>query len=270
MPLLSAMAARHHHKVVWALPVACFVLLSLLTFLSPIRVAHAVPVMARSWARTNTQEAPGIEEVVLTAVDSSGKNRGKGLEVGSANRGFLHFMATADKKGMHLAQAVSSIREINVTAAAAIQAAAALPAMQGASADDMDGDSSDVFTKNMGGLLAYQGGQMMTQPDTLRIYVIWYGKWTGVQKRIIRTFLQSLDRKANKYESFPTVVGWWSINVRYYRNGAKQRATPFVKVAGETDDDYSMAPFGTAKSPMSHDQVGKDGERERGGGEAGE
>lgn len=185
----------------------------------------------------------------MSTVDTSDKNAGMATELENQDRGYLHYMSTAMNKGMHLAQAVASIRAVNVTAAAAIQNAAALPAEQQASAQ------SDVYTMNMGQYLKYHGGKMMTEPSQLSVYVLWYGRWTRKQKRIIRNFIKSLDRKTNSYKRYPTVVGWWAINVRYYRNGAKQRSTPFVKLKQELTDKYSFSPLGTVLNPLTHDHV---------------
>ena len=212
----------------------------------------AAATLSDAAARPLDIELPG-GPLSLTSVETD-KNTGKAEEAQQVStHGYLRYMSTALNKGLHLSQAVSSIRAINVTAAAALQAAAALPASQSAAADML----SDVFTSNMGNYLSYHGGKMMTQPDTLNVYILWYGKWSDKQKSIIRNFILSLDKKHNKYDSkYPTVVGWWAINVRYYPNAQKQKSTPFVDLKQELDDDYSFKPLGTAVKPLSHDQVG--------------
>eukprot|EP00475_Leptophrys_vorax_P041734 TRINITY_DN78781_c0_g1_i1.p1 TRINITY_DN78781_c0_g1~~TRINITY_DN78781_c0_g1_i1.p1 ORF type:complete len:416 (+),score=15.13 TRINITY_DN78781_c0_g1_i1:215-1462(+) len=185
----------------------------------------------------------------MSTIDTSDKNAGMASDVENEGRGYLHYMATANNKGMHLAQAVASIRAVNTTAAAAIQSAAALPA------DQQTNAQSDVYTTNMGQYLAYHGGKMMAEPEMLSIYVLWYGRWTRKQKRIIRNFIHSLDRKSNEYAKYPTVVGWWAINVRYYTNAVNKRATPYVKLEQELTDKYSFAPYGTVLNPLTHDHI---------------
>ncbi|CAI5969055.1 unnamed protein product [Closterium sp. NIES-65] len=186
----------------------------------------------------------------MSTVDSSDKNAGMANDAENEGRGYLHYMATAVNKGLHLAQAAESIRDVNETAAAAIQSAAALPADQQASAGQ-----ADVYTSNMGQYLKYHGGKIMTEPNDLKVYVLWYGRWSKKQKRIIRRFLVSLDRSKNNYQKFPTVVGWWAINVRYYTNGKNERATPYVKLSKEINAKYKLAPLGTVLNPLTHDNV---------------
>eukprot|EP00475_Leptophrys_vorax_P036101 TRINITY_DN6036_c0_g1_i1.p1 TRINITY_DN6036_c0_g1~~TRINITY_DN6036_c0_g1_i1.p1 ORF type:complete len:418 (-),score=11.81 TRINITY_DN6036_c0_g1_i1:229-1482(-) len=198
----------------------------------------------------------------LSTIDASDKNAGRSNEAANADRGYLHYMSTATNKGAHLLQAAASIRAVNVTAAAAIQSAAALPADQQASAGQ-----ADMFTSNMGAYLKYHGGAMMVAPSVLNIYVLWYGNWTRKQKHIIRTFIQSLDKDASpaaaakgkgKKKSQPaTVVGWWGITVKYYTNAENKTSTPYVRLAKELVDDYSLAPVGSVVNPMTHDHVSK-------------
>lgn len=74
----------------------------------------------------------------------------------------------------------------------------------------------------------FNGGSVMTSPNGVNAYVIWYGSWTTGKKSIITDFLSNLTGSA-----------WYNINTTYY-DQLKVKITNKVTLAGQIDDSYSV------------------------------
>eukprot|EP00249_Psilotum_nudum_P019295 c27183_g2_i3 orf=666-1703(-) len=93
--------------------------------------------------------------------------------------------------------------------------------------------------------MRYHMGPVLT--SNIRVYIIWYGRWRSMQKRIIRNFLFSISRVTRR----PSVAEWWK-TVQLYTDQTGANVSRHVVLAGEHRDHYS---HGRLLSRMSVQEV---------------
>ncbi|KAI5066077.1 hypothetical protein GOP47_0018701 [Adiantum capillus-veneris] len=98
--------------------------------------------------------------------------------------------------------------------------------------------------------MQYHMGPVLT--SSIRVYIIWYGRWTSTQKATIRDFLRSFSM--GPAHRRPTVGGWWN-TVQLYTDQTGSNISKSVMVAGEAYDHFS---HGTILSRMSVQEVIRD------------
>lgn len=98
--------------------------------------------------------------------------------------------------------------------------------------------------------MQYHMGPVLT--SSIRVYIIWYGRWKSTQKVIIRDFLHSLSLGAISRK--PSVSEWWS-TVQLYTDQTGANISMSVMVAGEYHDHFS---HGNILSRMSVQEVIRD------------
>ncbi|MCO5605559.1 hypothetical protein L7F22_059742 [Adiantum nelumboides] len=96
----------------------------------------------------------------------------------------------------------------------------------------------------------YHMGPVLT--TSIRVYIIWYGRWKPTQKATIRNFLHSFSMGPSQRR--PTVGGWWS-TVQLYTDQTGSNISKSVMVAGEAYDRFS---HGAILSRMSVQEVIRD------------
>jgi len=86
-------------------------------------------------------------------------------------------------------------------------------------------------------VLTYHHGPLLTTIPTVDVHVIWYGRFSPVQRSIVADFVQSLE--ASKAME-PSVYSWWKTTARY--NGASNKAPAMANTRlgrQMLDDGYS-------------------------------
>lgn len=82
-------------------------------------------------------------------------------------------------------------------------------------------------------VLKYHNGTLLKGPITVNL--VWYGKFTPVQRAIILDFLQSLS---STNVPFPSVESWWKTTAKY--NGGVSGSTVIAVGKQFIDENYSL------------------------------
>ena len=80
-------------------------------------------------------------------------------------------------------------------------------------------------------VLTYHDGPLLSTSGVTHVHLIWYGKFTPVQRSIVADFLQSLgaktvEGKANQ----PSASTWWKTTHKY-EGAALNKAAPSVEIS---------------------------------------
>ncbi|GLJ06925.1 hypothetical protein SUGI_0052640 [Cryptomeria japonica] len=81
--------------------------------------------------------------------------------------------------------------------------------------------------------MRYHMGPVLT--SAINVHVIWYGRWSNKEKRIIREFLLSIS---NTSGSSPSVGEWWR-TVQLYTDQTGANVSRNIVIASEHQDRYS-------------------------------
>ncbi|KAH7437547.1 hypothetical protein KP509_05G077700 [Ceratopteris richardii] len=80
--------------------------------------------------------------------------------------------------------------------------------------------------------MRYHNGPVIT--PSIRVYIIWYGRWKTSQQSIIRDFLRSIASPAPS----PSVSAWWS-TMQLYTDMTGSHISRSLVISGERNDLYS-------------------------------
>ncbi|GLJ10975.1 hypothetical protein SUGI_0139230 [Cryptomeria japonica] len=81
-------------------------------------------------------------------------------------------------------------------------------------------------------VLSYHGGPLLTGPEYINVYILWYGKFTLAQKTPILDFFSSFNYSQN---SQPSLKSWWAI-LRSYKDSSNTSISPNVRLAKQASD----------------------------------
>ncbi|KAL2612756.1 hypothetical protein R1flu_024448 [Riccia fluitans] len=83
-------------------------------------------------------------------------------------------------------------------------------------------------------ILDYHNGPLLTQKGSIPVYILWYGRFSTTQKKILTDFFASFGTAQPK----PSVSSWWKITSGYTASGAP--VAPSLKVVKQlADTKYS-------------------------------
>jgi len=99
-------------------------------------------------------------------------------------------------------------------------------------------------------VLTYHDGPLLSTSGVIPVHLIWYGKFTPVQRTIVGDFLQSLGAKTleGTNAKLPSASTWWKTTEKY-EGAASNKAAPSNKAASSSvimlgkqkvDQDYSL------------------------------
>ncbi|CAA7401654.1 unnamed protein product [Spirodela intermedia] len=91
--------------------------------------------------------------------------------------------------------------------------------------------------------LTYHQGHLLSGP--ISVNLIWYGKFTPVQRAIVADFFASVASSSSRRSAAtaaqqqPSVATWWKTTERYY--ALSKSALPIISLGNQTlDDSYSL------------------------------
>ncbi|GLJ53520.1 hypothetical protein SUGI_1141950 [Cryptomeria japonica] len=89
-------------------------------------------------------------------------------------------------------------------------------------------------------VLTYHKGPLLST-KIIDVHVIWYGKFSPVQRSIVADYLQSLAAKLQGKDKQPSVSTWWKTTEKY-KSGASNAAVLSIARLGKQkmDDSYSL------------------------------
>ncbi|KAK9060946.1 hypothetical protein SSX86_018126 [Deinandra increscens subsp. villosa] len=106
------------------------------------------------------------------------------------------------------------------------------PNQQNNSTDDLQLGSNKKFEGSSEFVkLKYHMGPVLT--ENITVHIIWYGTWSGPQKRIIREFINSIS--APDHHPTPSVSGWWK-TVQLYTDQTGSNVSRTVHLGQEKND----------------------------------
>ncbi|XP_047342472.1 protein PHOSPHATE-INDUCED 1-like [Impatiens glandulifera] len=76
-------------------------------------------------------------------------------------------------------------------------------------------------------LLHYHNGPLLS--GKISVNLIWYGKFTPVQRSIVADFITSLSSSSSPVHSKPTVASWWKTTEKYYNLASTTYSTSAAK-----------------------------------------
>ncbi|XP_057817345.2 protein EXORDIUM-like 2 [Cryptomeria japonica] len=89
-------------------------------------------------------------------------------------------------------------------------------------------------------VLQYHKGPLLTGPDSINVYILWYGKFTPSQKAIITDFVSSLGATNAIPNRQPSVSSWWATTKRY-SDSTRKGVSGAVKIGGQASNGlYSL------------------------------
>lgn len=90
-------------------------------------------------------------------------------------------------------------------------------------------------------VLPYHNGPILSGKDNVaKLYVIFYGEFTKLQRYTVRRFLRSLAPPRHRARaSIPTVAKWWAITLGYVDVYGESVAQWLIPSAEVQDDTYS-------------------------------
>lgn len=93
-------------------------------------------------------------------------------------------------------------------------------------------------------VLTYHHGPLLSASGVTHVHLIWYGKFTPVQRSIVGDFLQSLGALALKgtTTSKPSAAAWWKTTEKYGGSASNKAEPSSVIMLGKqkVDQDYSL------------------------------
>lgn len=81
-------------------------------------------------------------------------------------------------------------------------------------------------------VLQYHKGPLLTGPGSINVYLLWYGNFSSLQKATVSDFFASVGANV---PAQPSASSWWAIT-QQYKDSAKRKVSPVVKIGGETSD----------------------------------
>jgi len=100
---------------------------------------------------------------------------------------------------------------------------------------------SSVLVEQQPLVVTYHNGPLLTTGPTVDVYVIWYGRFTPVQRSIVADFVQSLETSKAMELS---VYSWWKTTERY--SGASNKAVAMTNTRlgnQKLDEGYSLGKY---------------------------
>jgi len=92
-------------------------------------------------------------------------------------------------------------------------------------------------------ILTYHYGPLLSTSGVTHVHLIWYGKFTPVQRSIVGDFLQSLGEKTSEGKAnHPSAAAWWK-TTEMYEGATPNKAAPSSGVMlgkQKLDQDYSL------------------------------
>ncbi|GLJ10973.1 hypothetical protein SUGI_0139200 [Cryptomeria japonica] len=86
-------------------------------------------------------------------------------------------------------------------------------------------------------VLRYHGGPVLTSPESIKVYILWYGKFTPAQKAPLLDFFSSFHYNER---SQPCMKKWWAI-LQGYKDSSNTSIAPNVRLAKQASDvSYSL------------------------------
>lgn len=82
-------------------------------------------------------------------------------------------------------------------------------------------------------ILQYHNGPLLTRPDSINVYILWYGNFSPSQKAAISDFFSSIGINVRALQ--PSVSSWWA-TTQLYKDSAKRGVSPVVKIGGQSSD----------------------------------
>uniref|UniRef100_A0A0D6QX74 Protein EXORDIUM-like 2 n=1 Tax=Araucaria cunninghamii TaxID=56994 RepID=A0A0D6QX74_ARACU len=101
---------------------------------------------------------------------------------------------------------------------------------------------SSVLVKEEPLVLKYHNGPLLTASPRVDIHVIWYGKFSPVQRSVVGDFLQSLGGALREGAAQPSVSAWWNMT-EGYKGAASNRGIVASKTRlgkQKLDEAYSL------------------------------
>lgn len=99
--------------------------------------------------------------------------------------------------------------------------------------------SSAALVEEPSVVLTYHDGPLLSTGGLISVHLIWYGKFTPLQRSIVADFLQSLGENTSNQPSAST---WWKTTHKY-RVAASNKAAPSSAIIlgkQKLDQDYSL------------------------------
>lgn len=81
-------------------------------------------------------------------------------------------------------------------------------------------------------VLQYHNGPLLTRPDSINVYILWYGNFSPSQKAAISDFSSSIGINVREQ---PSVSSWWA-TTQLFKDSAKRGVSPVVKIGGQSSD----------------------------------
>ncbi|KAG7970938.1 hypothetical protein I3843_07G110500 [Carya illinoinensis] len=87
--------------------------------------------------------------------------------------------------------------------------------------------------------IQYHGGPLLTTPNTVNIYLIWYGAFSRNDQTSVTDFLASFTLSNGLVPHQPTVATWWK-TIQTYKDKAGNSVSRTVKLVKQIGDIYSL------------------------------
>ncbi|KAH9287873.1 hypothetical protein KI387_031990 [Taxus chinensis] len=89
-------------------------------------------------------------------------------------------------------------------------------------------------------VLTYHKGPLLSTAP-VDVHVVWYGKFSPVQRSIMGDYLQSLGAHLHGKSKKPSVSTWWKTTVKYKGGVSNQAAVSIARLGKQKiDDSYSL------------------------------
>jgi hypothetical protein len=99
--------------------------------------------------------------------------------------------------------------------------------------------SSAALVEEPSVVLTYHDGPLLSTRGVIPVHLIWYGKYTPLQRSIVGDFLQSLGENTSNQPSAST---WWKTTQKYEGTASNKAVPSSALILGKqkVDQDYSL------------------------------
>ncbi|GLJ53559.1 hypothetical protein SUGI_1142510 [Cryptomeria japonica] len=89
-------------------------------------------------------------------------------------------------------------------------------------------------------VLTYHNGPLLSSAP-IDVHVVWYGKFTAVQRSIVADYLQSLGAHLHGKAKMPSVNSWWKTTEKYQIAASNHAAVSIARLGKQKiDETYSL------------------------------